>query len=104
MDTPAVKDGLVYVGDGARTLHCIDQQTGKAVWTQKVGGEMWASPMVADGKVYIGTRRGDFWIMAAGREKRVLCQTDLGAPISGTATPANGVVYVGTMTGVWALK
>lgn len=104
MGTPAIKDGLVYIGDAARTLHCIDQQTGKAVWTHKLGGEMWASPMVADGKVYIGTRKGDFWILAAGREKKVLCETDLGAPISGTATCANGVVYVATMKEIWALK
>jgi len=97
MDTPAVKDGLVYVGDGARTLHCIDQQTGQAVWTQRVGGEMWASPMVADGKVYIGTRRGDFWILAAGPVKRVLCQASVGGRISGTATAADGIIYVATM-------
>jgi outer membrane protein assembly factor BamB len=101
--TPAVADGLVYIADAARMLHCIDARTGEAVWTQKLGGEVWASPLVADGKVYVGTRKGDFWIMAAGREKRVLCEADLGSPIAGTATAANGVVYVGTMSEIWAL-
>jgi outer membrane protein assembly factor BamB len=59
--------------------------------------------MVADGKVYAGTRKGDFKILAAGREKRVLCEVDLGSPISGTAVAANGVVYVATMKEIWAL-
>jgi outer membrane protein assembly factor BamB len=101
--TPAVIDGLVYIGDAARTVHCIDAATGKAVWTHKIGGEMWASPLVADGKVYIGARKGDFWILSAGREKRVLCETELGAPISATAAAANGVVFVSTMKEIWAL-
>jgi outer membrane protein assembly factor BamB len=103
MSTPAVADGLVYVGDGARTLHCVDAKTGAGVWTHKCRGEFWSSAMVADGKVYAGTRKGDFWILAAGREKRVLCEADLGTGISATAVPADGVVYVSTMTELWAL-
>ena len=42
-------------------------------------------------------------IMAAGREKRVLFEADLGSAIAGTATAANGVVYVSTMSEIWAL-
>ena len=79
MSTPAIKDGLAYISDAARNVHCIDIKTGQAVWTQKTNGEMWASPLVADGKVYIGTCKGDFWILAAGPEKKVLCHTTLGA-------------------------
>jgi outer membrane protein assembly factor BamB len=60
--------------------------------------------MIADGKLYIGSRRGDFWIMKAAREKEVLSQIDFGEPISATATAANGVLYVGTMTKLFALK
>jgi outer membrane protein assembly factor BamB len=103
MGTPAVKDGLVYVGDGARTLHCVNASDGTGVWTEKFAGEFWSSAMVADGKVYIGSRKGDFKILSAGREKRVLCEVDLGSPISGTATASNGVVYVATMKEIWAL-
>ena len=65
---------------------------------------MWASPLVADGKVYIGTRSGDFWVLAAGREKRVLSSIELGSPISATATAANGVLYVSTMSRLYALQ
>ncbi len=104
MATPAVADGLVYVGDGARTLHCVDAKTGAAVWQHKCRGEFWASAMVADGKIYAGTQKGDFWILAAGREKRVLCEAELGKGISATATPADGVVYVSTMMELWALE
>jgi outer membrane protein assembly factor BamB len=103
MGTPAVKDGLVYIGDGARVLHCVNASDGREVWSEKFGGEFWSSPLVADGRVYAGSRKGDFKILAAGRERRVLCEADLGSPISGTAVAANGVVYVATMREIWAL-
>jgi outer membrane protein assembly factor BamB len=101
--TPAVAHGLVFATDCTGLVHCLDAETGKSCWTHEAGGEMWASPLVADGKVYVGTRRGDFWILAAAREKRVLGKVQLGSPISGTATAANGVLYVPTMTHLYAV-
>lgn len=101
--TPAIADGLAYIGDGARTVHCIDIKTGEAVWTHKLAGEMWSSCLVADGKVYVGTRKGDFVILAAGREKTVLCEVELGAPIAGTAAVANGAIFVATMKELFAI-
>jgi len=104
MSTPAIAGGLVFIADAGRKLHCVDAATGQPCWTQDLRGEVWASPLVADGKVYLGTRHGDFWILAAKREKEVLCSVEFGKPISGTATAANGAVYVATMANLYALK
>ncbi len=103
MCTPAVHDGLVYATDSMRTLHCVDATTGQVVWTHELKGEIWASALVADGKVFVGTRRGDFWVFAAGREKKVLSTVKLGAPLSATATAANGTLYLVTMTHLYAI-
>jgi len=102
--TPAVHDGLVYVADCGRQVSCVDAETGKICWTQDAKGDIWASTLVADGKVYIGTNRGDFWILAAGREKKILSTLRLDSGISSTAIAANGVVYVATMTKLYALQ
>jgi outer membrane protein assembly factor BamB len=104
MATPSVHDGLVYVTDCGGQIHCVDAETGHAVWTHDAEGELWASTLVADGKVYVGTRRGHFWVLAAGREKRVLSQIMLGSPISATAVAANSVLYVTTMNRLYALR
>jgi len=37
-----------------------------------IEGEAWASPLVADGKVYLGTRAGIFYVFAATAEKKLL--------------------------------
>ena len=59
---------------------------------------------MADGKVYLGTRSGAFYVLAASKEKRVLSELELGSPISATATAANGTLYVGTMTHLYAIQ
>ena len=60
--------------------------------------------MVADGKVYLGTRSGQFLVFAASREKKVFSEMELGSPISATVTPANGTLYVATMKELFAIR
>ncbi|MEI7910310.1 MAG: PQQ-binding-like beta-propeller repeat protein [Verrucomicrobiota bacterium] len=104
ISTPAVAGALTFVADcGNKTLNCLETATGKELWSHKVTGDIWSSPLVADGKVYLGTRRGTFYIFAASREKSLLCQTTFDAPISAPLAAANGVVYVVTDTTLYAL-
>ena len=103
LSTPAIHDGLVFIADCGRELHCLESATGKPLWTHDIKGEVWASPMVADGKVFLGTRSGQFLVFAAGKEKRLLSDVELGAPISATVTAANGTLYVATMTHLFAV-
>ena len=54
--TPAFADGDFFVlGDGTRTLLRVDPQTGEAKWSARLPGrdKYEASPLVADGKVYV---------------------------------------------------
>jgi outer membrane protein assembly factor BamB len=84
-------------------MHCVDAQTGRAHWTHDVTGEIWASPLVADGKVFQGSRNGDFWVFAASKEKAVLSKVAVGSPVNATACAANGVLFVATMTHLYAV-
>jgi outer membrane protein assembly factor BamB len=103
MGTPAVVDGLVFIADCGRKFHCVDAKTGNVCWTHDINGEAWASPLAADGKVYLGTRSGSFYVFAAKRSKQLLSTCELGQPVSATAAAANGVLYVATMNRLYAL-
>jgi outer membrane protein assembly factor BamB len=104
MTTAAVYEGMVFIADCGRKFHCVDQKTGAPLWTHDVKGEVWASPYVADGKVYLGTRSGDFYVFAARKEKQVLAELAVGSPMSATTTAANGVLFVATMTHLYAVQ
>jgi outer membrane protein assembly factor BamB len=104
LSTPAIYNGMVFIADCGRKFHCVDAENGQALWTQDVEGEVWASPLVADGKVYLGTRSGAFYIFAAAKDKRLISKSQLEAPVSATATAANGVLYVATMSHLYAVS
>ena len=104
MATPAVYEGLVFIADTSRVIHCVERATGTPLWTHEANGPFWASPYVADGKVYIGTRRGEFLVFAAQREKKILHRVDVGAPVSATAVAANETLYVATMFRLYAIR
>lgn len=103
MSTPAVLGDLCFIADTDRIVRCVHAKTGRELWQHETNGDYWASPLIADGRVYIGSRRGDFWVFAAAPEKKILHQTHLGAPISGTVCPANGTLFISTMTDLFAI-
>jgi len=102
--TPAIVDDLVYVADCGRTIYCLDANDGQVCWTHPMKAHAWASPLVADGKVYVGSMRGDFHIFATGREKKHLATIDFEDPVGATPTAANGVLYVATLTRLYAIQ
>ncbi len=104
MVTPAVHDERVYVADSGRRAHCVNARTGQAHWTHDLDAEVWASPLVADGKVYFASRRGTVWCFADAPEMRILGQVKLGEPINASPIAANGVLYLATMTRLYALQ
>ena len=99
-----IAGGLVYIADCGKTVHCVDAETGKPYWTHEMDGEMWTSTLVADGKVYIGSQRRDFVVLAAGKTRRVLSTVRLDSPIHASAAAANGTLYVATMRRLYALR
>jgi outer membrane protein assembly factor BamB len=103
MSTVAVAGGLVYAADIAGDVHCIDAGSGKAVWVHRTKEPIWGSPMVADGRVYVGTQERHLWALAAGRKLQVLSCTRLDRPISSTPVAANGTLYVASHRRLWAV-
>ncbi|MCX7006261.1 MAG: PQQ-binding-like beta-propeller repeat protein, partial [Kiritimatiellaeota bacterium] len=69
-------------------------ETGKTHWRYESKRPIWSSPLIADGKVYIGTDAGDLYTFAAAKEMKLLGKTKLESPISASPIAHNGVLYV----------
>jgi outer membrane protein assembly factor BamB len=103
ISTAAVSGGLVYIPDFSGFLHCLDAQTGKPYWVHDMLAAVWGSPLVVDGKVYLGDEDGDVIVLQEGKELKVLAENTLGSSIYSTPVPANGVLYVVNRSELYAI-
>jgi outer membrane protein assembly factor BamB len=69
ISTGAVYNGLLFYADFSGFLHCLDANTGKPYWVHDMLAAVWGSPMVIDGKVYLGDEDGDIVVLEASKEK-----------------------------------
>jgi len=104
LSTVSIADGLLYVADYAGRLHCLDAKTGECYWVHDAGRPIWSSTLVADGKVYLGTGRNLFWVLAHSKQLDVINRIRMPDRIFTTPTAANGVLYVATNKRLYAVR
>jgi outer membrane protein assembly factor BamB len=103
MSTLAVTDGLVFTADYSGFVYCLDAETGAEHWMYDTKGHIWGSPLVSDGKLFIGNEDGYLTILAAGPEEKLIAEIDMMSPIYSSPIVANGVLYVATHTHLFAI-
>lgn len=99
----AITGGLLYTSDLAGKVYCLDDKTGKPLWTHETNAETWSTPLVADGKVYVCTKKS-LVTLAAGREKKVLSEVTLGSSAYATPIAADGTLFVCSQSYLWAAQ
>lgn len=104
LSTVAVADGLLYTCDFSGMVYCIDAASGKVCWKHDTQGQIWGSPLLADGKLYVGNEAGVLTVLTAAREEKVLAKINMDGAIYSSPVAANGVLYVSTDKYLYAIR
>jgi outer membrane protein assembly factor BamB len=107
--SPVLDGDRLYQVDNGANIGAFDVNTGKQLWLKNLGTIQKASPVFADGKLYVGTENGKFYILkpsATGCE--ILDEDQLGTEeqpeaIVGSAAVSNGRVYFASDSGLYAI-
>jgi outer membrane protein assembly factor BamB len=76
--SPIVDGKRLYQIDNGSMLMAYDTETGKSLWTLPLGSAQKASPVLADGKIYVGNDGGSFFIIRPGADKgEILSRVEL---------------------------
>jgi outer membrane protein assembly factor BamB len=104
LSSVSIADGLVYAADTPGRVHCLDAETGRCYWMHDCRSDIWTSTLVADGKVFVGTRNG-LCVLAAGKSPAALATIPLGLGSAVRSMPvaANGTLYVASQRFLWAV-
>jgi outer membrane protein assembly factor BamB len=67
--SPVIDGNRVYQIENGSRLKAFDVETGKPLWTQTLGTIQKAPLVFADGKLYVGTESGKFFIVRPGADR-----------------------------------
>ncbi len=114
-----IKDDILYVADFSGILHCLDAMaTGqpKVYWSYDMYAAAWGSPLVVDGKVYMGDEDGDVAIFKHSSDPKeamkedggemvpALGEINMGNSVYSTPIVADNVLYISNRTHLFAIQ
>jgi outer membrane protein assembly factor BamB len=86
MSSPLLHEGLLYFVDDGGILTCLEAATGTEIYKERLGGKFSSSPILANGKLIIGSREGNVVVVPAGRKFAIESSNRLDSAIM--ASPA----------------
>lgn len=104
MATPLLYRGILYVVSSRGVLTAFEPRTGVQIYQQRLApGGYSASPVAADGRIYIAGEDGQIFTIRAGRAFEILATSAMNEPTMATPALAGHALFVRTEHWVWAL-
>jgi len=94
--TPIAYGKHLFLIADAGIATCVDPKTGEQIWTERLGGDVAASPVIADGKIYVVSEAGDVHTFAAAGKFQLLGKSTVGEPVYATPAIAGGRLFIRT--------
>ncbi len=106
MPTPLIYKGILYVLANGGVLDAYNLRSGDEVYRQRlslVGSGFSASPVAADGKIYLSNEDGEMLVIAAGEKFTQIATNSMGELLMATPALSDGVMYVRTAGSLFAI-
>lgn len=97
MPTPLIYRGYLYVCANNGVVDCYELATGREVYRERLahgGGGFSASPVAADGKIYLTGEDGDIFVISAGPVFQLLATNPMGELLMATPALSEGRMFV----------
>jgi len=105
--TPLVVDNKMYLLNDGGIFSCMDFQTGRELYSERLLGaagnstKYFSSPVSGDGKIYCCSQTGDVVVVKASDKFEVLGASKLDGPMSATPALAAGRLFIRTDKSLW---
>ncbi len=103
--SPLVYRGVMYLVKDGGILTALDPATGEIHEQGRLADALdkyYASPVAADGKLYLFSESGKGTVVSAGRDWRILSTSNFGADVYATPAIAGDRIYVRTRDALYA--
>ncbi|MEO5895136.1 MAG: PQQ-binding-like beta-propeller repeat protein [Vicinamibacterales bacterium] len=104
--TPILYDGILYALTDNGILSAYEPANGTRIYQQRIaaGSGFSASPVAANGRLYLSSEDGDVFVVQAGRSYRLLATNNMGEPIMATPAISGNTIFLRTLTKLIAVR
>jgi outer membrane protein assembly factor BamB len=92
--SPLLVDDALYLISDNGVATCLEATTGTERWQQRIGGNFWASPIYADGKIYLQSEEGDGIVLSPGPEYQELARNPLRELTRASYAVGDGALFI----------
>lgn len=96
MPSPLLVGDELYIVADKGVMTCLDAKTGQANWTERLGGNFCSSPLFADGRILVGNREGQTFVVAPGKTYKLSATNQLDGEIMATPAAVDADLFVRT--------
>lgn len=104
VSSPVATENYLFVATGNGDVACYDAIAGDTLWTHYFMDQFYASPVVADEKVYILDRSGVMHIVKAGPEFEIVAESPLGEPSDCTPAFSDKNIYIRSRNNIFCIS
>lgn len=89
-------EGRLYLADAPGIVECLDAKTGAAIWKERVGGNLWGTMLLADGKLFVTSLEGETFVLSAGPKFEVLGKNSIPEATYAALAVSDGEIFLRT--------
>ena len=98
-----IGDLLFMINDGGIAT-CVEAKTGQPLWTERVEGNYSASPLLADGRIYVFSEEGKVAALAPGREFKLLAENKIDDGFMASPAVSGKALYLRSKTHLYRVE
>ena len=101
--SPVVAGGYIFTVTDTGVVNALDERTGAPVWQERLDGTFSASPVAADGKLYLLNEACETWVLAPDASYALFSRNPLEGRCQASMAVSGGLLFIRTDTALYAI-
>ena len=97
-------DDLLFMMNDSGVASCLDAMSGEQIWTTRLPGEYWSSPIWAEGRIYCLSQTGNIPVFEAGREFKLIAENKLDGGFNASPAVAGRSLILRSKTHLYRIE
>lgn len=102
--TGSIHNGRLYIADAPGFVECLEAATGKTIWKERLGEQLWGSLLLAKNRLYLTSLEGTTFVFETGDTFKLLAKNEMSEPSYAALAASNGELFLRTYKALYCIR